>query len=504
MRVLRRLPWDTGCVLGLYAALILLSPRIFSALQIQPDEGYELIKGFLCWKGFALYTDIWNDQPPLHTLLLRWVFQCAGASIVPARILACAFGGLLVLSLHLAVKQTNGVVAGILAPAYLLLSPQCFALCVAVMLEVPAFAFALGSLYLAQRYISSERTPFLIGSGIAAALALQTKLTSVVVFAALMGWLLIRANGSVQKPHCRKHRGLVPWLPRFYYRLRKSGVFVWVATVGLALLLTSFIFGADFTTAYMSHFSDGTYSARIENPDYRLKLGYFLEHPEALLGACGALIMVVLHNEVMRLFIPLIMLVTVLITHIYHYPWWKYYYLHFEIPMAWLTAYAVARAGHTLLKLTDRHAIDRRVSTLLAAAVASVILGSTITQAWPRFRADLAFVNQKRAISEDALLAEIKRRANRTRWIYAPGHQGVYAFHAGIPVPPQLAVIAYKRFWCGHITTDKIVDLVNQYSPEQLLLIAPGMDEAWASLAEQYSHVLTSDNLLLYARKENE
>ena len=38
-----------------------------TAVQIGPDEGFEVAKVTLCLHGHKLYSEVWNDEPPLHT-----------------------------------------------------------------------------------------------------------------------------------------------------------------------------------------------------------------------------------------------------------------------------------------------------------------------------------------------------------------------------------------------------------------------------------------------------
>src|SRR5947199_222028 len=41
-----------------------------TAIKIGADEDFEISKAVLVLKGYKLYTEIWNDQPPLYTSLL--------------------------------------------------------------------------------------------------------------------------------------------------------------------------------------------------------------------------------------------------------------------------------------------------------------------------------------------------------------------------------------------------------------------------------------------------
>lgn len=39
------------------------------------DEGFELAKTILCLKGHKLYSEVWNDQPPLHTWIVTKIIE---------------------------------------------------------------------------------------------------------------------------------------------------------------------------------------------------------------------------------------------------------------------------------------------------------------------------------------------------------------------------------------------------------------------------------------------
>src|SRR6187399_1124810 len=63
-----------------------------SAISISEDEQFEVTKALLWAKGYPLYEKVWNDQPPLHTVLLGTLFKGFGFRIGVARGLAVFFG----------------------------------------------------------------------------------------------------------------------------------------------------------------------------------------------------------------------------------------------------------------------------------------------------------------------------------------------------------------------------------------------------------------------------
>src|SRR6266487_3582078 len=50
-------------ILFVFVLLQCLLP-LRTAIKIGADEEFELAKATLCLKGYELYTEIWNDQPP--------------------------------------------------------------------------------------------------------------------------------------------------------------------------------------------------------------------------------------------------------------------------------------------------------------------------------------------------------------------------------------------------------------------------------------------------------
>src|SRR5579859_5817859 len=63
-----------------FGALLCLVAPLGTAFQFGPDEGYEFMKAFLVSVGHPLYSEIWNDQPPLHTEILALLFRLFGPS----------------------------------------------------------------------------------------------------------------------------------------------------------------------------------------------------------------------------------------------------------------------------------------------------------------------------------------------------------------------------------------------------------------------------------------
>lgn len=102
--------------------------------------------------------------------------------------------------------------------------------------------------------------------------------------------------------------------------------------------------------------------------------------------------------------------------------------------------------------------------------------------------------------SDSVVLAKMKQYAGRTRWVYV--QPVIYPFHAGLAVPPELAVVMLKRYWSGQITPEQIVETCRRYKPEQLLLYRSRVGSEWKELLKaDYQTVYQDTNYVLFVTK---
>ena len=94
----------------------------------------------------------------------------------------------------------------------------------------------------------------------------------------------------------------------------------------------------------------------------------------------------------------------------------------------------------------------------------------------------------------------MRQYASRTHWVYA--QPVIYPFHAGLPVPPEIAVVMLKRYWSGQITPKEIVDVCRRYKPEQLILYRSRVGSEWKEfLNAGYRPAYEDTNCVLYVSK---
>src|SRR5437773_628809 len=110
---------------ALLTAFIVLqfSIPLGTTVQIGADEGFELAKATLCLKGYQLYTEIWNDQPPLHTFLITKVLKHVSPSILGPRLVTSVFTVLLLAAIFFISLRGSGLRVATLTTGLLIASP---------------------------------------------------------------------------------------------------------------------------------------------------------------------------------------------------------------------------------------------------------------------------------------------------------------------------------------------------------------------------------------------
>src|SRR5437660_12932548 len=123
-------------LLSAFLGLQFLLP-LRTAVQIGADEGFELAKATLCVHGHQLYSEVWNDQPPLHTFLITQTLKHISPSILGPRLITTGFTLLLLASVFLLVRRVSGLTVAALATGLLMASPGFLELSSSCMLEIP-------------------------------------------------------------------------------------------------------------------------------------------------------------------------------------------------------------------------------------------------------------------------------------------------------------------------------------------------------------------------------
>jgi hypothetical protein len=132
----------------------------------------------------------------------------------------------------------------------------------------------------------------------------------------------------------------------------------------------------------------------------------------------------------------------------------------------------------------------------------ALVLYAPCALAWMAARAWLQIqgVRQSPQTYASLVLKEVGRFKPFTEWMYTDPL--IYSFHAGIPMPCQLAVVSFKRLWCGDMTNARIAAEVRACTPGLILLKNDGRETVIGDLlAAEYRLVYQDGMNRLYAHR---
>jgi hypothetical protein len=453
-------------LLGGFAGLLSLLP-LRTAILMGADEGFALSKAVLYLKGYHFYTEVWNDQPLLHTVLIAQVLKHVCSSILGPRLLTSMFALSLLASIFIISRRINGLWVAALTVLWLMASPGFLELSGSCMVEIPALAPPVAALAL-----------LLVGS--------KKRYAMEILAGVLFGvGLHIKFNAAIYLPLA----GLILWL--------RPANFTKSVLVLLASVVVSFM-------AVHTLIGEGSYLLQIKQsweshvaPARSLEYGSADEHPfpwslllknwdTTVPATIGIIFCCRRMRQMPLLLIPVAWLAITLLVFVPHKPWWSYYYLHNSIPLCWCAAIGLCSLKPYL---------KNRIYLVLLVIY---LLGSL---AWMGARVYLQIVNARNSpqIYSSPVLKEIEPLKPFTTFMFTD--QPVYSFHTGIPLPPQLAVLSLKRLWSGQMTNERLVAELEAVKPGIILLAATARQSDYSLLQGEYRLIYEDDAVRLYALK---
>jgi hypothetical protein len=546
--VSRIVAWRPFLVLSLlltaFVGLLYLLP-LGTAIKMGADEDGELSKATLCNHGFKLYTEVWNDQPPLHTFIIANLLKHVSHSVLVPRLLTVGFAMVLLASTFLLIRAVSGLLPASLATAMLIGSPGFLELSSSAMREIPALAPIIVGLWLLWTgpRMRWRLTEILVG--VLFGFALQMKFIGVVYLpiCGLILWLRSRRLSLSQSraPTSTLSAGRAGGT-------RASSVFAgkgrrdagapgtragqfWQASLVFAMsVIISFVAlncltGSPLTLqlqqSWASHFA-ATKSFEYGSPkdypyDWTVLLKNWDTTAPALLGLTLLLRRLRCTPEAA---LPIGWLVLTMVVFGAHRPWWPYYYIHNALPLCWCAGIGIAfawdqiRINQSLSKSSRPARISgRRSSTrpqyqgLADQGLAELVPPGRGKEIWWRAAGIAIFglcasgwMGTRIYLEEQAtrgapklytclVLKEIERFKPFTTFMFSD--QPIFSFHADLPMPPNLAVMPLKQLWTGELNRARLVAELETLKPGLIFL---GKD----STAVPYEELLTREYRLVY------
>ena len=454
----RRILFNFGLPILFFGWVWLVMP-IAQTFQFDSDEGQEMVKALLYSQGFALYGEIWSDQPPLFTFLLsHWFnfFNFLGDSVVAARFLVLCFATLLVWSFSQILRLSLGMIPAIIGMILLIFSLNFMRLSVSIMIGLPSLSLAVVSIYFLFLFVKRNSSIyFLILSGIAFGLSLQLKMYTIFLFPLfLFAWLTQR-----------KFRESTMRFWRLYPAILWSFTFL-----GTFAIAGFFLNSLDLQNFFQFHLTDNVKDAFPDQNSLRDILTMYLQDLDYGLLAILGVRKIWQSRESLEKF-PLIWLVLATAILLNHKPIWYHHYLLLSIPLVWLATYGVVAAVQELQKIGWFAALKNKklkeIFKLRYAAIALIFSFLVL----PIKLSFIGLQNQKfiqESRDRQEVLQHLIEYRDVTQWIFTD--IPMYAAHAGLNVPPEIATLSRKRIASREISDDFLKSLFAAYSPEQCLI----------------------------------
>jgi len=495
-------------ILFVFVLLQCLLP-LRTAIKIGADEDFELAKATLCLNGYQLYTEIWNDQPPLDTFLISQILKYVSPSVLGPRLLTSAFTAILLAAVFLASQRVHGLFTAALTTAGLLASPGFLELSCSVMQEIPALAPAVAALSLLLVGRKTQCHGAEVLAGLLFAVALQIKFIGIVYLPlfALILWLRHRKARSTSISPCAKDSlcnrsdsvmaGVGIANNRFVatstlWPLLTFATSLAVTFVAITLLIGGGSYLVQLSQSWAAHFASAQSFEYGSPGDYPFDWSVLLKNWDATVPAAFGIILSL--RQVRRslvVIIPSVWLALTLIVFGSHKPWWTYYYVHSAIPLCWCAAIGIAGLWQLVCRWRS---VGLRCFLGLFALAALAWTGA-------RVYFQVASIRHSPQIYSALVLTEVDRLKPFTKFMYTD--DPVYSFHTGIPLPPKLGVVSLKRFWSGDLTNARLTEELEAAKPGILLLKNHAREIPFAALIQaQYRLIYEDSDHRLYANRE--
>jgi tetratricopeptide (TPR) repeat protein len=444
----RHFGWSASVVAAtLYVGTMLVAVPFRRIFEFDTDEGINAIKALLVDRGYMLYSQIWDDQPPLLTYLLRFWCHVVGWETYNGRILVLLFAGLLVFAVYDALRSTYGHPAAIAAVLLLPCTAYFTRLSVSIMVGLPAITFATLCLWALVRWTNTHRVGWLVAAGVLMGLSLATKLFTlflVPIFGMWVAWMAVRD-------------------PRLVARWRvvlAPGLWGCVVLLTAAAVLVSVVPSDGWGQLYHSHLSARA-AAHPGGAVAALHEGLWRDWEVMILAGLGVALMVVRRRRVLA--IAPAWCVAAYGALLMHAPVWYHHHLLLSIPACMTAGVAVGEL------FTARSPSKSSVESAILTAVHIVTVGVTVVlfvalvsgaKHEPLWLADLS--------DHDRFVLElIKAYPKRSDVMVAD--RPMFAFEAGYEVPLNLAVMSRKRAATENLTAQEFIETIDRTNPEHVI-----------------------------------
>jgi 4-amino-4-deoxy-L-arabinose transferase-like glycosyltransferase len=433
-----------------------------------------------------LYDEIWNEQPPGLAYTLAPVIQLFGNKVGAARYVVLLFSGLLVWGACQYLRMILGNKYAVAGAVLIFTLPKYLRLSVSVMQAIPNLALAILCLFFLTKWHKSHKYRWLILSSVLLGASILTKLFTLILAPVfVIGILLGEYTRSENKKQPLKYL-----FPPFLWGMILSVILVlsWVYLIGIDNL--DLIIG--------THLDARGF-------DFQSNLSSQLEssYPFILLAMIG-LFNLILKREWLGLYLAAWISVYVIVFANY-YPVRYHYIILISVPSAILGAIPAVNALELVqrsIRIAKQHLTIKefrfKVLSLIGLALVFFQLpgGTDGLTVLPSISGSGLGLNE----SDTYFLSLMREYRAETNWIVTD--RPMFAFRARLNVPPELAVFSRKRLDTNNLTQKDIIEIIDQYQPEQIFFARFNFEDIEANLEPGYNVVHSYKGTKLYIRND--
>ena len=419
------------------------------------------MKAFLLNNGYQLYREIWNDQPPLLTHILASSFNIFEPSVNLSRSLVLLFSTLLLWQTWIVLYLFGGIIHALVGSLFLIVSPHYLRLSISVMIGLPSLTLAMGAISTIILWHSTHKTRWLIFSALLLSMSILIKLfTFFLAPIIVLGIFLDRVFVNKSK--------------RINWKKSLQLPILWTAIFACStLLLLAFLVGYDHLYLLIDNHTSARAIAAFQN----LSLNSSIEYSYGLFLCCLTFLGIVIAclRKQWKIIYFAAWLLTAFLLLLQHRPVWYHQLLLIHIPAIILVGYAIGEIITKVLQFRSlRLRFNQQIYLIifsLVIFVSSILLISEQTKTTLgkiKYWHDSCGDKTPPSSLEYQFFTEIAESNAQTKWMVTDSP--MFAFRAGIPVPPSTAILSRKQVETGNITDEQLIDVINKYQPEQVFL----------------------------------
>jgi 4-amino-4-deoxy-L-arabinose transferase-like glycosyltransferase len=183
--------WLAATSILILFAVYLLYSRL-SNYNASYDSGVYLESARMMGRGYSLYQQIFDSQPPLWLPLIYLSFRLFGESVLAGQLVTATAGLVTIVAVMLMTIRLGGKGGSLLAGVLVTLSPLELQWSRSISADVPSAALAAISMACAAGYARNGRHRWLVGAAAAASCSILVKLSGVCAVPALLLFVIAR------------------------------------------------------------------------------------------------------------------------------------------------------------------------------------------------------------------------------------------------------------------------------------------------------------------------